>query len=48
MPDADVSKAVIYNITADGNEYIADIAIENNVVIMKLDAGQAVVIKCME
>ena len=40
MSDADFTKAEMYNITADGNEHITDVTIDN-----KTNAGQAVVIK---
>ena len=48
IPDAEFAKAEIYNITVDGNEHISDVTIENKTISMKLNAGQAVVIKCIE
>lgn len=45
IPDADFMAAKVYNITADGNEYIADIAVTDKKISLDLKAGQAVVIK---
>lgn len=45
VPDADFTKAKIYNITADGNEFIADAVVEDKKISFSLSAGQAVVIK---
>ena len=45
IPDADFTKAKVYNITADGNEFIEDIIVEDKKITLSLRAGQAVVIK---
>lgn len=45
IPDADFIKAKVYNITADGNEFIEDIIVEDKKITLSLRAGQAVVIK---
>ena len=48
MPDAEFTRARVYNITADGNEYAFDVTVESKTVEMKLKAGQAVVIEGIE
>ena len=45
IPNADFVKASVYNITADGNEYIGDIAVTEKRIKLNLKPGQAVVIK---
>ena len=45
MPDAEFKKAKIFDITADGNKYIADIEVKDKKIHLTLKAGQAVVIK---
>ena len=47
IPDAEFSKAGIYNITADGNEYIGEVTVTDKKIKLCLNAGQAVVIKEM-
>ena len=48
MPDAEFKKAKVYNITAEGNEYISDVAVDNKTISLKLKAGQAIVIVSTE
>ena len=48
MPDAEFSAAKVYNITADGNEFIGDMRITDKKIILSLKAGQAVVVKAAE
>ena len=48
MPDAEFKKANVYNITAEGNQYICDATIDNNTISLKLKAGQAVAIVSAE
>ena len=48
MPDAEFTKARIYNITADGNKYIADATVTNKKIHLNLKSGQAVAIKSEE
>lgn len=45
IPDAEFEKASIYNITADGNEYIGDVTVTDKKIPLSLKAGQAVTIK---
>jgi hypothetical protein len=45
IPDAEFEKASIYNITADGNEYIGDVTVTDKKIPISLKAGQAVTIK---
>ncbi len=45
VPDADFVQADVYNITADGNEYIGDVSVADKKICLDLKAGQAVVIK---
>ncbi len=37
-------EASVYNITADGNEYICDVMVENKKILLNLTAGQAVAV----
>ncbi len=41
VPDAEFDKASVYNITADGNEYICDVMVEDKKILLNLTAGQA-------
>lgn len=45
IPDAEFKKASVYNITADGNEYIGDVSVTDKKISLSLKAGQATVIK---
>lgn len=45
IPDAEFEKASVYNITADGNEYIGDVAVADKKISLSLRAGQATAIK---
>ncbi len=45
IPDAEFTNAKVYNITADGNEYIADVIAVDNKIHLSIEPGQAVVIK---
>lgn len=45
IPDAEFKKASVYNITADGNEYIGDVAVADKKISLSLRAGQAAAIK---
>ncbi|MBQ7956919.1 MAG: hypothetical protein IJ279_02685 [Clostridia bacterium] len=45
VPDAVFEKAKVYNITADGNEYISEITVTDKKIHLDLKAGQAVAIK---
>lgn len=45
VPDAEFTEAKVYTITADGNEYIGKVSVEDKKILLDLDAGQAVVIK---
>ena len=44
IPDAEFDKAKVYNITADGNEYLCDVTVENKKISLSLTAGQAVAV----
>ncbi len=44
IPDAEFDKASVYNITADGNEYICDVMVEDKKILLNLTAGQAVAV----
>ena len=44
VPDADFDKAKVYNITADGNEYLCDVTVKDKKIQLNLNAGQAVAI----
>jgi hypothetical protein len=44
VPDAEFDKAKVYNITADGNEYLCDVTVENKKISLSLTAGQAVAV----
>ena len=44
VPDAEFDKARVYIITADGNEYLCDVAVENKKFSLNLKAGQAVAV----
>ena len=44
VPDAEFDKAKVYNITADGNEYLCDVTVENKKISLSLIAGQAVAV----
>jgi hypothetical protein len=44
VPDAEFDKAKVYNITADGNEYLCDVTVENKKISLNLTAGQAVAV----
>lgn len=44
MPDADFTRASVYNVTYDGNEYICDADVTDGKLSLELKAGQAVVI----
>lgn len=44
VPDAEFDKAKVYNITADGNEYLCDATVENKKISLSLTAGQAVAV----
>ena len=45
IPDAEFDKAKVYNITADGNEYICDVTVTDKKISLDIKAGQAVAIK---
>lgn len=45
IPDAEFIEAKIYNITANGNEYIGNVTVTDKKILLNLKAGQAVVIK---
>jgi hypothetical protein len=45
IPDAELTNAKVYNITADGNEYICDATITDKIIQLSLEPGQAVVVK---
>ena len=45
VPDADFEKASVYNVTADGNEYIGEVTVADKKIKLSLKAGQAVAIK---
>ncbi len=45
IPDAEFEKASVYNITADGNEYIGDVSVTDEKISLSLKAGQAAAIK---
>ncbi len=45
IPDAEFDKASVYNITADGNEYICDVTVTDKKISLDIKAGQAVAIK---
>lgn len=45
IPDAEHTNAKVYNITADGNEYIADVIVTDNKIQLSLEPGQAVAVK---
>jgi hypothetical protein len=45
LPDADLKKASICNITADGNEYMGAVTVADKKISLSLKAGQAVAIK---
>ncbi len=45
IPDAEFANAKVYNITADGNEYIADVIVTDKKIPLTLKQEQAVVIK---
>lgn len=45
IPDAEFKKASVYNITADGNEYIGDVSVTDEKISLSLKAGQAAAIK---
>ncbi len=44
IPDADFAKASVYNITADGNEYIGDVTVKDKKISLKLKPAQAVAV----
>ena len=44
IPDAGFEKAKVYNITADGNEYLYDVTVEDKKISLNLRAGQAVAV----
>ncbi len=44
VPDAEFHKAKVYNITADGNEYIFDVTVKDKKISLNLKAGQAVAV----
>lgn len=45
IPDAELRRAKVYNITADGNEYICDVTVSDNKIRLSLKPGQAVALK---
>ncbi len=45
IPDAEFEKASVYNITAEGNEYIGDVSVTDEKISLSLKAGQAAAIK---
>lgn len=45
IPDADFTEAKVYNITADGNEYLCDVTVTDKKISLDIKAGQAVAIK---
>ena len=45
IPDAEFEKASVYNITADGNEYIGDVIVTDKKITLSLKPGQAVAVK---
>ena len=45
MPDASFTRACVYNVTPNGNEYICEADITDGKISLELRAGQAVVIK---
>lgn len=45
IPDAEFEKASVYNITADGNEYICDVTVTDKKISLSLKAGQAAAVK---
>lgn len=45
IPDAELTNAKVYNITADGNEYICDATVTDNKIQLTLEPGQAVVVR---
>ena len=45
VPDADFSTASVYNISANGNEYICDVSVKDKRISLNVNAGQAVAIK---
>ncbi len=45
VPDAEFEKASVYNITAEGNEYIDDVSVSDEKISLSLRAGQAAAIK---
>ncbi len=45
IPDAEFEKASVYNITAEGNEYIGDVLVTDKKISLSLKAGQAAAIK---
>lgn len=47
MPDADFTRAAVYNITPDGNEYICEADINDKKIILDIKPCQAVVIKAL-
>jgi hypothetical protein len=44
IPDADFTEAKVYNITAEGNEYICDVRVVDKKITLSLKAGQGVAI----
>lgn len=44
IPDAVFDKAKVYNISAEGNEYLFDIAVKDKKIALNLKAKQAVAI----
>ena len=44
IPDAAFDKAKVYNISAEGNEYLFDIAVKDKKIALNLKAKQAVAI----
>ncbi len=44
VPDAEFEKVKVYNVTADGNEYIFDVTVKDKKIPLNLKAGQAVAV----
>lgn len=45
IPDAELKNAKVYNINADGNEYIANVTVKDKRIQLSLEPGQAVAVK---